>query len=91
MIITQDRFFEGLAFEKCKFEYEFEKRDCYKGSDGGYYRVDHFGTSYVIEYAESEDEAKLNRFEDDDLYDDSIPEDELIAMIQKDLNEYVLQ
>ena len=43
-----------LEFEKCEFEYEFGKRDCYKGSDGGYYRVDHFGTSYVIEYAENE-------------------------------------
>lgn len=90
-MIPQDKFFEGLDFEKCEFEYEFGKKECYKGADGGYYRVDHFGTSYVIEYAENEEEAKLNRFEDDDLYDDSMPEKELIAMIQKDLKEYVLQ
>lgn len=90
-MINQDKFFEGLDFEKCEFEYEFGKRECYKGSDGGYYRIDHFGSSYVIEYAENEDEAMLNCFEDADLYDDSIPETELIAMIQKDLKEYVLQ
>ena len=90
-MIPQNKFFEGLNFEMYEFEYEFGKKECYKGTDGGYYRVDHFGTSYVIEYAENEEEAKLNRFEDDDLYDDSIPEKELIAMIQKDLKEYVLQ
>ena len=90
-MISQDKFFEGLDFEKYEFEYAFGKKVCYKGTDGAYYRVDHFCFSYVIEYAENEDEAKVNRFEDADLYDDSIPEEELVAMIQKDLKEYVLQ
>ena len=72
-------------------KYEYGQENCYKGLDGGYYRVDHFGSLYVTEYAETEYEAKLNFFEDVDLYDDSLPEAELIAMIQKDLKEYVLQ
>lgn len=86
---NQDKFFEGLDFEKCEFEYEFGKRECYKGSDGGYYRIDHFGSSYVIEYAENENEAILNRFEDAELYDDSLPQDKVISMIQSDLKKFV--
>ena len=86
---NQDKFFEGLDFEKCEFEYEFGKRECYKGSDGGYYRIDHFGSSYVIEYAENENEAILNRFEHAELYDDSLPQDKVISMIQSDLKKFV--
>ena len=86
---NQDKFFEGLDFEKCEFEYEFGKRECYKGSDGGYYRIDHFGSSYVIEYAENENEAILNRFEHAELYDDSLPQDKVISMIQSDLKEFI--
>lgn len=90
-MINQERFFEGLNFEKCDFEYEFGKKECYKGTDGGYYRVDHFGSSYVIEYAANENEAKHNCFEDADLYDDSLPDVKIIEMIQDDLKKYVLQ
>lgn len=89
MIIEQQSFFEGLDFEKTEFEYGSGKRICYKGKDGGYYRVGHFNYSYVIEYAENEEAAKVNRFEDDDLYDDSLPREELIRMIQADLKKYV--
>ena len=78
-MIAQDKFFEGLDFEEVKMEYKFGKVKCYKGSDGGYYRVDHFSSCYVIEYAENEDEAKLNCFEDVDLYDDSLPEAEKLC------------
>jgi len=88
MIINQERFFEGLNFEPQEFEYEFGRQTCYKGPDGGYYRIDHFSTFYVIEFAETEKEAQLNQFEDDDLYDDSLPEEELIAQIQADLIQY---
>ena len=89
MIIDQHEFFNGLDFEKCDFEYASGKRTCYKGSDGGYYRVDHFGKSYVIEFAENEEEAKNNRFEDTDLYDDSLQKNKLIKIIQSDLLKYV--
>jgi hypothetical protein len=91
MKITPDRFFEGLNFEKHEFSYCYGNETCYKGPDGGFYRVDHFSNVYVIEYAENEEEARLNRFEDDDLYDDSLPEGEIIRQIQRDLKEYVLQ
>ena len=89
MIIDQETFFDGLDFEECMFEYLTEKRVCYKGKDGGYYRVDHFGTSYVIEYAENEEEARLNCFEDADTFDDTVPENVLIKVIRRSLMEYV--
>ena len=88
MIKEQQKFFEGLNFEKCEFEYSFGTQSCYKGPDGGFYRIDHFGDSYVIEYAETEEDAKLNRFEDSDLYDDSLSEAQLIIDIQTDLKKY---
>lgn len=91
MVKEQGKFFEGLCFEECEFEYAFGKQTCYKGPDGGFYRIDHFSSLYVIEYAENEEEAKLNRFEDCDLYDDSLPEEQLIAEIQTDLKKYTTE
>ncbi len=91
MVIDQSKFFAGLGFEPFEMEYSYGKEMRYKGPDGGFYRVDHFSDVYVIEYAENEEEARLNRFEDDDLYDDSLPEEVLIAKIQADLKEYVTQ
>lgn len=91
MIIEQKEFFKDLNFEKCEFEYGNGKRTCYKGTDGGYYRIDHFRNSYVIEFAENEEEAKTNRFEDADLYDDSLPKNKLISLIQSDLIKYVTE
>ena len=85
-LIEQDRFFSGLGFEKC----EFESGKCFKGIDGGYYRVDHFSDCYVIEYAENETQAKYNAFEDDDLFSDSIPEQELIRQINSALRNYTI-
>lgn len=89
MIIEQQEFFEGLGFEECEFEYGTSKKKCFKGNDGGYYRIDHFRNSYVIEYAENEDDAKTNQFEDADLYDDSLHKNDLVRMIQSGLKKYV--
>jgi len=41
--------------------------------------------SYVIEYADSYDEAEKNLFEDGDLYPISLDEDELINKMRKEL------
>ena len=87
-MIEQKRFFEGLGFEEIEMQYEYGKETCYKGPDGGFYRVDHFSGSYVIEFAENEDEARKNQFEDDDTYDDTLTENELISLIQADLLKY---
>ena len=90
MTINQGKFFEDLRFERFEMKYaSFGKYVCYKGHDGFFYRIGHFGKSYVVECAESEEEAKLHRFEDADLYDDSTPEKQLIAQIQMDLKKYV--
>lgn len=89
MILEQQKFFDGLGFEEYEFEYPFGLKKCYKGKDGGFYRVDHFGNTYVIEFAENEDEAKLNRFEDSELFDGGLNEDELVQNIRDTLKEYV--
>ncbi|MNV77785.1 hypothetical protein D3C71_1712350 [compost metagenome] len=41
--------------------------------------------SYVIEYADSYDEAKKNLFEDGDLFSISMDEDELISKIRNEI------
>lgn len=90
MVINQEKFFKGLDFEKFEMNYGvYGNYTCYKGSDGFFYRVDHFGNSYVIEDAENEEEARIHRFEDADLFDDSLPEEELIKEIQNTLLGYI--
>lgn len=91
MVKGQEEFFEGLGFQEYEFKYAFGKQISYKGPDGGFYRIDHFDSFYVIEYAENEYEARLNRFEDADLYDDTLSEEQLIADIQAALKEYVIE
>ena len=91
MVKEQGKFFKGLDFEAYEFEYAFGKQTCYRGPDAGFYRIDHFDGSYVIEYAENVDEARMNRFEDADLYDDTLPEEQLIADIQADLKKYTTE
>ena len=90
-MLEAKKFFDGLGFDEVEMEYGYGKEVCYKGPDGAFCRVDHFGHSYVIEYAENEEEARLNRFEDADLYDDSLSEKQLIATIQSDLRKYVTE
>lgn len=86
--ISNEEFFDGLEFEKVEFDNGIT---CYKGVDGGFYRVDYCGglDSYIIEYAENEEEARNNMFEDDDLFDDSLHREEIIEQVRNALIEYV--
>lgn len=90
-MLDQKRFFDGLGFEELEMKYESGNETCFKGPDGAYYRVDHFSNLYVIEYAENEEDAKLNRFEDADTYEDSLTEEEIISAIQADLMNYATE
>lgn len=87
-MLGQKCFFEGLGFEEIEMQYGYGKETCYKGPDGGFYRIDYFPGSYVIESAKNEEEARLNQFEDNDIYDDTVREEELLSMIQADLKRY---
>ena len=53
-------------FEKCNIK----GRACFRTADGRIIGLDFMGPygALVIEYAENETEAKLNRFEDGDLF-----------------------
>lgn len=85
--IDQKRFFQGLDFE----EKQINGSGCYLGPDGCFYRMDHFGSTYVIEYAEDQQSADLNMFEDADRFDDDLAEDELIGRVQSALRQYVTE
>lgn len=88
-LIKQEVFFEGLEYEECVMKYSFGEIKCYKGKDGGFYRIDHFDKFYVIEYAENEKDAQNNNFEDGDLFDATLPEIQLIGMIRNELIKYM--
>ena len=83
MQIPQEKFFDGLGFERIEMHYLCGVYVCYKSPAGEYFRIDHFSNVYVIEYAENEKQAKGNGFDDGELFDDSLPEDELIRQIQE--------
>jgi len=82
--VDQDPFFEGLGYERFEMEYIYGIYVCYRGPDGGFYRIDHFDSSYVIEFAENENEARIGRFEDTDTFPDDLPFEEL----KKQMNEW---
>ena len=87
--IDQKKFFAGLGgFEKYEFEYPCGKYVCYRGPDGFFYRIDRFGDWYVVEDAENEEEARVNRFEDTDLFDADLDEAELVRQIQAWFHKY---
>ena len=81
--IPQDKYFEGLNLERLEMTYPCGTFVCFKTPAGDFFRIDHFADCYVIEYAENEDEARANCFDDGELFDDTLPEEELIRQIQK--------
>ena len=90
MMFNQDEFFTKLGFDKYNMEYAAHgKYSCYKGPDGGFYKIDHFSKFYVIEYAENEYDAAHGIFEDTDLFDDALPEEELERQFMKWFEKYV--
>ncbi len=62
---------------------------CYKNKQSCLFLIDAFNSenALVIEYADNEDEAKLNRFEDGDLfYLDELDENEMFARMLNEIN-----
>lgn len=71
-------FFEELGYKRYEMEYAAHgKYICYEAPDGYFYKIDHFSNCYVIEYAESEADARKCIFFDSDLFADSLSEKEL--------------
>lgn len=82
--------FLSHGFKKYDVEYAAHGRySCYKGPDGGFYRISHFSKYYVIEYAENEFDARHGLFDDADLFDDSLSEVELTEQLTEWLRKYV--
>ncbi|GAV15277.1 hypothetical protein [Paenibacillus sp. NAIST15-1] len=77
---------EGL-FRELQFEKEILNNTNVFVRDGKYCRVTFIKTleSYVIEYADSYDEAEKNLFEDGDLFPVSLGEDELINRMRYEI------
>jgi len=82
MLIPQESFFEGLGFVNMP---ELSCNGCHRGTDGCYYHVDHFSHSYVIEVADTEEDAHNNCFEDAYLFPDDWDESKIIAEVRDTL------
>ena len=76
-------FSQRFGFTKTAFVYPFSEDPvfCFKTPDKSFYRLDHFGSSYVVEFAEDKESATNNWFEDDDLFTDTLSTEELIQQI----------
>lgn len=63
-------------------------RECYKLDDGRVIsigRMNSYG-AFVVEYADSIEEAKLNRFEDGDLFDaNDMSAEEILSAMQREI------
>jgi len=83
-MIDNDKFFQGYGLKKV----HLNGIESYKAPETEtYYRLDHFCSFYVIEWAGNTEEAGKNIFEDTDLFDDSLPEDELLKQLGTFLEE----
>ena len=81
--------------EKLRWEYPcfvLDGRPTFRTSSGGYIRLDTLGgadNGIIIEWAENLEEAKNNRFEDDDLFPvDAFSDDEITDGIKRAIAEY---
>ncbi len=82
--VDQTPFFEGLGFKRCECKWG----DYHLAPSEACYRIDRFSHCYVIEDADSQDEAEKSLFEDADLFDDSKPWDWIVHEIRLRLMEY---
>lgn len=82
MLIPQETFFEGLGFENLP---NLSCDGCHKGPDGHFYHIDHFAKVYVIEVADTEEEARCNAFEDAYDFPDEWGEEEIIRHVRDTL------
>ena len=85
--VSQAQFFEGMGYKEHAMQYPCGLYICYEGSRGHFFRIDHFDNLYVIEFADNEKHARMNMFEDCDTFPDDMPPGELIAAIQKSIQE----
>ena len=58
---------------------------CHKGPDGHFYHIDHFAKVYVIEFAETEEEARSNAFGDAYYFPDEWGDEEIIRQVRDTL------
>ncbi len=84
MKIDQNKVFSGMGFERLELTAPFGIIVCFRSpKTGKCFRIDHFAGMYVDEVAGDIDAAGLNMFEDGFLFDDSLPEEELIQQIRE--------
>lgn len=79
------RYFEGLPFEKVMIN----GKECYKSKDGCFYRIDEGKTFVAIECAANESDAKIDDFEDVDMFDKDTEKTDMTNVIRACLKELV--
>lgn len=80
-----DKYFAGLPFEKVIID----GTECYKSSDGCFYRIDEGKTFVAIECANDEACVKGNDFEDVDLFDKVSEDSDISEDVRAVLKELV--
>lgn len=76
-----------LLFKELNFKREIINNSVVYESEGKYLKLTFINKlkSYIIEYADSYDEANKNLFEDGDLYPITMDEDKLICKIRNEI------
>lgn len=82
----------SALFQELNFEKVIVNGSTLLFHSGFYYKITLVKglNSYVLEFANSYDEAVKNRFEDGDVYPISLGEDELINELRHDLLKYYI-
>ena len=84
-MIHQDKFFQGLPFEKVTID----GIECYKSTDGCFYRIEEGKTFVAIECASDEAGVKRDDFEDVDLFDKETENSDISGEVRAFLKELV--
>lgn len=84
-------FLETMGMSYIVIKHSSYESECYS-LNGEFYRIDTFRVSqnstervYCIEWAENEQEAQFNHFEDSWLYPDTMELQEMLATIKNDI------
>jgi hypothetical protein len=78
-----DKYFKGLPFEKVTLN----GKDCYKGPDGCFYRIDERKKVIAVECAGDETKVEIDDFEDVDLFDKETEDSDMTVVVQSLLKE----
>lgn len=87
-MITSEQIFKGMGLKEIPINNEI----MYQASNGHIYRVDEGETFVAIEYAENEEDAKRNAFDDADLFEKNKGNSvaDFLSFIKSEIKSYIV-